>query len=206
MTHQPNCDEVLELATAAAAATTTGSSGGDDVKSFAVNVTSSTTAKTTSTSEEKPSPSTESRKKRTTKATALAAVLFLADNLLCGLVIGPLTVFYWRGTWTLLGRYVTPSRADVNGWICVVVGVSGLMAVVYVQSFLTRRLRVDNLLHWIFGFHAFTYVVALFNVCHWRGVWTVLDHYTGGVNEISAWTSFALGKMMKKLLSRLSYA
>ena len=55
-----------------------------------------------------------------------------------------------------------------------------------------RWIRVDNLLHWTVGYHAYTYVLGALNVCHWRGVWVLLDYYTG-VNVVSVWTSFAIG-------------
>ena len=131
--------------------------------------------------------------------------LLLIDNVISGVIIGPLTVFYWHGTWTLLERHWLPvydvgsdgqccvvSSSSANGWICLAVGNVGLLIVVYSQHLLGRHLNVNCVVHWLIGCHVYTYVVAFFNVCHWRGVWTLLNVYTGS-GEVSSWTSLAIG-------------
>jgi len=131
--------------------------------------------------------------------------LLLVDNIISGLFIGPLTVFYWRGTWTLMdsrwlpvftlrsdgqSSVATPSAA--SGWISLAVGNVGLLLIVYCQHFLDRHLKVNRVAHWLIGYHLYTYVLAFFNVCHWRGVWTLLNVYTG-TEEVSTWASLAIG-------------
>ena len=128
-----------------------------------------------------------------------ALVLFLVDNLLSALVIGPLVVFYWRGTWTLLDVYLCPDDQAASGWTCSAIGNVGLVCVVYLQKLLARWLRVDNHVHWIVGYHAYTYVLGALNVCHWRGVWVLLDHYTG-VSVISSWVTFAIGTFLRYVM------
>jgi len=66
-----------------------------------------------------------------------------------------------------------------------------------------RWIRVDNLLHWTVGYHAYTYVLGALNVCHWRGVWVLLDYYTG-VNVVSVWTSFAIGWLCPNVITLLA--
>ena len=125
-----------------------------------------------------------------------AMILFLVDNILSGLIIGPLTVMYWRGTWSLLNVYLFPNDQAASAWTCFVVGNVGLLCLVYLQNPLTRWLRLDRPLHWIFGYHLYTYVLGGLNVCQWRGIWHLLDHYTG-VNLHSAWITFAIGKSFR---------
>jgi len=122
-------------------------------------------------------------------------VLFLADNLLCAAVIGPLVVFYWRGTWELLNIYLFPDDQAASGWTCSVIGNVGLVCIVYLQKPLARWIRVDNPMQWMFGYHTYTYVLGGLNVLHWRGVWVLLDHYTG-VNVLSSWITFAIGRFL----------
>ena len=131
-----------------------------------------------------------------------ALLLFLVDNLLSAVVIAPLVVFYWRGTWELLNVYLFPDDQPVSGWTCLALGNVGLLCLVYLQQPLARWMRVDNPLHWMLGFHAHTYVLGSLNICQWRGVWILLDHYTG-VNVLSSWTSFAIGRLYNALLKRL---
>jgi hypothetical protein len=79
-----------------------------------------------------------------------------------------------------------------NGWICFTIGNVGLMLVVLCQHVLHRHLKADRIIHWLVGYHLFTYIMAFFNVCHWRGVWILLNVYTG-YEAVSVWTSLAIG-------------
>lgn len=70
--------------------------------------------------------------------------LLLIDNVISGILIGPLTVFYWHGTWTLIERHWFPVHqvdsdgqerliaSATNGWICFAVGNIGLLILVFV--------------------------------------------------------------------------
>jgi len=121
-----------------------------------------------------------------------ALALFLADNLLSAVVIAPLVVCYWRGTWELLNVYLLPDDPAASGWTCFAIGNVGLLCLVYLQKPLSRWMRLDNPLHWMFGYHVYTYVLGGLNICQWRGVWVLLDHYTG-VSVLSSWISYAIG-------------
>lgn len=137
--------------------------------------------------------------------------LFLTDYFLLsvfdsmvisGLIIGPLTVFFWRGTWTFLDHQLFPNDQAASGWICLAVGNVGLLIIVHVVDKLEHLLewprhqgivqRVTDW-HWMIGYHLYSYVVGVLNVCHWRGLWILLDHYTG-INPLSSWVSVAVGK------------
>jgi len=124
-----------------------------------------------------------------------ALALFLVDNLLSAVVIGPLVVCYWRGTWELLDVFLFPDDKAASGWTCTAVGNVGLLCLVYAQKPLARWIHADRTLHWVLGYHAYTYVLGALNVCHWRGVWLLLDHYTG-VSVLSSWTTFAIGSCL----------
>jgi len=118
--------------------------------------------------------------------------LYIVDNLLCAVVIGPLVVFYWRGTWELLNSYLLPEHQAASGWTCSAIGNVGLLCLVYLQESLARWIRVDNKLHWILGCHLYTYVLGAVNVCQWRGAWILLDYYTD-VSVLNSWLTFAIG-------------
>ena len=120
-------------------------------------------------------------------------VLFFVDNLLAAVVIGPLVVFYWRGTWELLNVYLFPDDQAASGWMCVAIGNVGLMFIAYLQKPLVSCIRVGNPMHWIN--YLYTYVLGGLNIFQWRGVWVLLDHYTG-VNAPSSWITFAIGTLL----------
>jgi len=121
-----------------------------------------------------------------------ALVLFLIDNVLSVTVMAPLVVSYWRGTWLLLDVYLLPDDKEASGWTCCAIGNIGLVCMVYLQTSLAIWVRVEKTLSWVIGYHVYTYVLGGLNVCQWRGVWNLLDYYTG-VNVLSSWTTFAIG-------------
>ena len=122
-----------------------------------------------------------------------SVVIFIVDNLLSFVIIGPLVVCYWRGTWELLNVYLFADDQRASGLTCSVIGNVGLLCLVYVQNPLASRIRVENPLHWVFASHIYTYAFGALNVFQWRGLWVLLDHYTG-VSVASSWTTFAIGK------------
>jgi len=67
-----------------------------------------------------------------------AVALFVVDNLLSAVLIGPLVVFYWRGTWELLNVYLFPRNQAASGWTCSAIGTVGLLCLVYLQQPLAR--------------------------------------------------------------------
>jgi len=125
-----------------------------------------------------------------------ALSLFVVDNILSTAVIGPLVVFYWRGLWELFNVYLFPDNQAASGWTCFAIGNIGSLCIVYLQKPLARWIHVDNAVHWILGYHMYTYVLGGLNVCHWRGVWVLLDHYSG-VNVLSSWITFAIGRFLR---------
>jgi len=76
-----------------------------------------------------------------------ALSLFVIDNVVCGLIIGPLTVLYWRGAWSLLNVYLFPNNQMISGWICSVLGNVGVLCLVYLQKPLSRWIRLERPLH-----------------------------------------------------------
>lgn len=119
--------------------------------------------------------------------------LFLADQVISGLFVGPLTVFVWWGSWSYLNAHLFPSRQDISGFVCLVIGNLGLTTLALTQVFWKGRLSRDRAVHWVFGYHLYTVVCTFFNICHWRGMWTILDFYTG-VSYRSCWITYAIGQ------------
>ena len=119
--------------------------------------------------------------------------LFVADQLFAGLIVGPLTVYFWWGFWNILARHLYPDDPSKNAIICMVIGNCGLVLLALSQEMWKKLLPVDkSWLAWIFGFHGYVAICGFFNVCHWRGIWAIMDHYTGtGLNNF--WITYAIG-------------
>lgn len=119
--------------------------------------------------------------------------LFVADQLFAGLVVGPFTVYFWWGLWNILVRHLYPDDSCMHAIICMVIGNCGLVFLALSQEMWKKFLPVDrSWMAWIFGFHGYVAICGFFNVCHWKGVWAILDHYTGtGLNNF--WITYAIG-------------
>ena len=124
---------------------------------------------------------------------------FLVDQIIGGLFIGPLTAASWWGIWTLLDNHLYPENPDLSGYVCFAIGNGGLMFLVFSQNLWKKFVRLENRVQWIFGYHFYTCVYFFFNVCHWRGLWKLLDVYTG-VGATSAWSTYGIGQILLLLL------
>jgi len=113
----------------------------------------------------------------------------ILDFLWSGLVIAPLVVLYWRGTWDLLEDFIYPNRPDgpaaedvpqdrvvgldrtTSGLICflssLVVRILLDLSKFHVGERLLGRTKYVR----YFGGWLFNAINALFGVAFWRGVW-----------------------------------
>ena len=119
---------------------------------------------------------------------------FLLDHMIAGLVVGPMTTFAWWGTWTLLNNHLFPNNQDISGLVCCAIGNTGLLLIWVSQNCWKRFVRLENNWHWVFGYHFYTCLCFFFNVCHWRGMWTILDFYTS-TDATSVWITVAIGRI-----------
>ncbi|ELU16529.1 hypothetical protein CAPTEDRAFT_148107 [Capitella teleta] len=107
--------------------------------------------------------------------------LFLAiDQLFAILVIAPLVIGFWRGTWSLLDIYITPEDPWRSHWITIGVGNCGLFLLAVFQDPL-QRLHTNS--KWkvvkMVMPRVYVYVGSLLSVCQWRGLWGGLDVFSG---------------------------
>lgn len=105
----------------------------------------------------------------------------ILDNLLSILVFAPLVVCYWRGTWQLVELYLLTTRPFLSAWCSLVFGIVVTLLLGLYQTCLARLLRESgrSKLVFVLGSRAYTALLALAGVNHWRGVWTILFIYTG---------------------------
>lgn len=123
-----------------------------------------------------------------------STLALLADSAFSHLVIGSLTVLFWRGLWEFLNRNLTPGDPELGAWICFAAGNAGLVALSLSQNLWKTYVTSQDVRspRWLMGYHVYTYALGTLNVLHWRGLWTLLDIYTG-IDELSCWVSLAVG-------------
>jgi hypothetical protein len=103
---------------------------------------------------------------------------YALDQLFAVVVVGPLVVGFWRGTWLLLDLYLTPDDPKLSNWITLVVGNAGLFVLAVLQEPL-KALRPHNKVLQVLLLRFYIYAASVFSVCQWRGVWVLLDLYHG---------------------------
>lgn len=122
------------------------------------------------------------------------AFLTVLDTLLSTLVISPLVVSYWRGTWQLMDVYVYPHHPLYSAAVSLGIGLGGILVLTMGQTLLADSLHPDR--HRMLYYLCSRVYTAVFGVCcvnSWRGAWRVLDLYAGnGVDVVVAVTASAV--------------
>jgi hypothetical protein len=107
-------------------------------------------------------------------------LLSVLDTLLSALVVAPAVIGYWRGTWMIMDYYVFPNQHTHSSWVSVAIGYLGHILFTFLQTPMTKRFHPDR--HWISYYivsRLYTAIFAFVCVNSWRGLWKLLDHYTG---------------------------
>lgn len=108
------------------------------------------------------------------------AVLTVLDMMLSALLISPLVVSYWRGTWCLMDYYVYPERPDYSSYVSLGIGLSVILIFTLFQGPLKNHLHPNkHRLSYYFFSRLYTAFFGFACVNSWRGAWIFLDVYTG---------------------------
>lgn len=104
--------------------------------------------------------------------------LTLVDTLICLLVIFPLSVLHWRGTWQLQDEYFLPDNLLSSSWISLTIGANVCILELLMQPLLQELLAIiDNHVVYILVSRLHLYVHGWAVMCYWRGIWNLLDLY-----------------------------
>ncbi|XP_019642279.1 PREDICTED: uncharacterized protein LOC109483684 [Branchiostoma belcheri] len=114
-------------------------------------------------------------------ASAKLTFLHTVNNFaVVGLLITPMVVNYWRGTWGLMDQFLLPQDLIYSPWVSVAIGIPLLLLLNLLQSPLRRLVgRIDSCVLQHACHILYIYVHGFANVNHWRGVWKLLDGYAG---------------------------
>ena len=110
-------------------------------------------------------------------------LLHWCDTLLSLLVISPLVVAHWRGTWVYMDYYMK----YFPHWNCFVMGgmlhtaFAVLREPLHAQFSLSENVsktRWQKIRRYIFT-RIYTYIFSIGCIMHWRGGWGVMEQYLG---------------------------
>jgi hypothetical protein len=101
------------------------------------------------------------------------------DHVISALVITPLAVAYWWSTWDLMGIYILPQNRSLSASICLAAGLTINGGIYCAQHWLLIKAKQSGCLLWLTWHHVHTYVFSIGTIFLWRGLWVILDVYTG---------------------------
>ncbi|XP_041775604.1 uncharacterized protein LOC121595593 isoform X2 [Anopheles merus] len=106
-------------------------------------------------------------------------LLELIDYLYASLVVAPLVVCYWRGTWNLMGEYIYPSDLTTSLVVSLAIGIVGHIVFNIFQATLRQYLNADrHRIAYYLGSRLYTVIYGVVCVNGWRGGWQLIDLYT----------------------------
>lgn len=102
------------------------------------------------------------------------------DSCISLLIVSPLVVGYWRGSWQLMDIFLFPENPPLSVCSSLMIGIVAHLIFCLGQHQLKSSLDIKrNLLLHIIGSRVYTVIFSLTCVNHWRGVWQLWDLYTG---------------------------
>lgn len=114
-----------------------------------------------------------------TKMSLYSGLLLLVDELFSSLILAPLVVFYWRGTWNLMGTYLFPENSIHSAIASLTIGIAGHLIFTMGQGFFHQVFNPDkHRLTFYIGSRLYTNISAIVCVNGWRGGWQLIDIYT----------------------------
>lgn len=127
-----------------------------------------------------------------------SVMLQVLDTLYSSLVVAPLVVSYWRGTWNLSEVYLYPFNKIQSQVASLIIGILGhLVFTIFQGSFRSRFSPHQHRLIFYCGSRLYTSIFGIVCVNCWRGGWQLIDHYTArDIKSVLAITIVAIIALM----------
>ncbi|KAI8489583.1 hypothetical protein Bbelb_327500 [Branchiostoma belcheri] len=136
------------------------------------HVTASTTTSTQHLAEEKGNELAERG------STVKYVLLRCLDAVINGVVVAPLVVAYFRGTWNLLDTYLLPENFSLSAVTSLVIGIAITLLINLIQGVLGSLFAEQGVVfHIVYRLYIYIYGFAAIN--QFRGIFYVLDDLTG---------------------------
>jgi len=104
-------------------------------------------------------------------------LLTFGDILISLLIIFPLSILHWRGTWELQDIYFVPEDPVMTVWISFAIGGNVCVLELLLQPLLIEKLNPERRLLYFFVSRLHLYIHGWAVMCYWRGLWDLCDLY-----------------------------
>ncbi|XP_041775608.1 uncharacterized protein LOC121595593 isoform X3 [Anopheles merus] len=103
----------------------------------------------------------------------------IVNSIYAALVIGPLVICFWRGTWNLMDMLLFPEDEVLRMITLQVFGLGGHLFFMLLQTTLERWLDVEvRPVSFYLLSRVYTYIYGAMCVATWRGGWILIDRYS----------------------------
>lgn len=114
-----------------------------------------------------------------TRNTMHNAFLVFLDVAFASVIVGPVVVIYWRGTWNLMTLWLYPDDVAMSAIGSCFIGTIGHFVCFYCQDALSKHVDKNrNRLTFMIVSRLYTAIYGLICVNGWRGPWALLDIYS----------------------------
>lgn len=106
------------------------------------------------------------------------AFLTFLDMAFASVIITPLVVTHWRGSWNLSRMFLFPEDLLYSGIASISIGIIGQFIFTYYQDTLTNYFHPDKRrLTYMFVSRFYTLFYGFIGINSWLGMWDILDFY-----------------------------
>ena len=106
------------------------------------------------------------------------ALLAFLDVAFASIIVTPLILTHWRGTWNLWKMYVFPDDLFYSGITFIGIGAIGQFTIIYAQDILDRTFHPDkHRLTFMVVSRLYTFIYSIIGIAGWLGMWDLLDVY-----------------------------
>lgn len=106
------------------------------------------------------------------------ALLTFLDMAFASVIVTPVILTHWRGTWNLWKMYVFPDDLLCSGITFISIGTIAQFITIYAQDFLGRTFHPDkHRLTFMAVSRFYTYISSTVGIAGWLGLWDILDIY-----------------------------
>uniref|UniRef100_A0A1B0CBC9 Uncharacterized protein n=1 Tax=Lutzomyia longipalpis TaxID=7200 RepID=A0A1B0CBC9_LUTLO len=109
---------------------------------------------------------------------AHGVLLDFLDTILSTVVVGPLVISYWRGTWNLMDLYLFPNNTILSAYASLTIGVVGHIVFTLCQDTLKQLHPNHHRITFYVISRLYTAVYGVICINGWRGGWQLIDSYT----------------------------
>jgi len=112
-------------------------------------------------------------------------IIEISDYLISIFIITPLVIGTWRGLFAVQNMFLIPEKPIVSALISFLLGLTGEISFILLQYQLNSILKRRHTVTFVVLSRGLNIVLGIYCIAFWRGLWNLLDIFTGDTWESS---------------------